>query len=99
MQVKSIADCPKGEHSAILSTSLSYHLALRSVFCLFLSDRFTQGLPYMVIKSPDVLKNMVFEALCQGIVKTTFLFKFMRAVGNVLFKPTYTLSKKNVRTL
>ena len=27
------------EHSAILSTSLSFHLRLRSLFCLFLSGR------------------------------------------------------------
>ena len=39
------------EHSAILSTfikrpSLSYHLLLRSLFCLFLSGHFTQVLLY-----------------------------------------------------
>ena len=28
----------QGEHSAILSTSLSYHLSLRSLFCLFIFE-------------------------------------------------------------
>ena len=36
MQVKSIAEERK-EHSAILSTKLSYHLSLRPLFCLFFS--------------------------------------------------------------
>ena len=42
MQVKSIT-----EHSAILRPSVSYHLSLKSLFCLFLSDRFTQVLLYV----------------------------------------------------
>ena len=36
----------QGDHSAVLST-LSYHLSLRSLFCLFLSDRFSQVLLYV----------------------------------------------------
>ena len=36
------------EHSAILLPSLSYQLSLRPLFCLFLSGRFTQVLPYIV---------------------------------------------------
>ena len=43
MQVKSIAECSKGSTLQYFWTSLSYHLLLRSLFCLFLSDRFTQG--------------------------------------------------------
>ena len=35
------------EHSAIFQPSLSYHLSLRSMFCLFLSDRLRQVLQYM----------------------------------------------------
>ena len=38
MQVKSIAEC--------FQPSLTYHLSLRSLFCLFLSGRFTQVLLY-----------------------------------------------------
>ena len=39
MQVKSIAECS-------FRPSLSYHLSLRSLFCLFLSGRFRQVLLY-----------------------------------------------------
>ena len=36
------------EHSAIFRPSLSYYLSLRSLFCLFLSGRFTQDLLYFI---------------------------------------------------
>ena len=32
----------QGDNSAMFSTFIKYHLSLRSLFCLFLSDRFTQ---------------------------------------------------------
>ena len=35
------------EHSAILTPSLSYHLSLRSLFCLFLSGRLIQVLLFV----------------------------------------------------
>ena len=41
----------KGENFAILSTSFSYHLSLRPLFCLFLSSGFTQVLLYMKAQS------------------------------------------------
>ena len=41
---KCIAECSK--HSAILSPSLSYHLSIRFLFCLFLSGRLRQVLLY-----------------------------------------------------
>ena len=37
MQVKSIAECSKGSNLQSFRPSLSYHLLLRSLFCLFLS--------------------------------------------------------------
>ena len=51
MQVRSIAECSKGiqgEHSTILSTFIKLPLSLRSLFCLFLSGRFTQVLLYFI---------------------------------------------------
>ena len=39
MQVKSIAECSKGSSLQYFRPSLSYHLSLVSVFCLFLSGR------------------------------------------------------------
>ena len=46
MQVKSIAECSKGSILQYFWPSLSYHLSLRSLFCLFLSGCFTQVLLY-----------------------------------------------------
>ena len=46
MQVKSIAECSKGSILQYFQPSLSHHLSLRSLFCLFLSSRFTQVLLY-----------------------------------------------------
>ena len=39
----------QGEHSAILRPSLSYHLSLRSSFCIFLSGRLRQVLLYIYL--------------------------------------------------
>ena len=46
MQVKSIAECSKGSILQYFRPSLSYYLSLRSLFCLFLSGRFSQVLLY-----------------------------------------------------
>ena len=47
MQVKSIAECSKGSILQYFWPSLSYHLSLRSLFCLFLSGSFKQALLYL----------------------------------------------------
>ena len=47
MQVKSIAECS--------NASLSYHLSLRSVFCLFLSGRLRQVLLFSLF---EILKKI-----------------------------------------
>ena len=47
MQVENIAECSKGSILQYFRSSLSYHLSLRSLFCLFLSGCFTQILLYM----------------------------------------------------
>ena len=44
MQVQSIAEFNTWEHSAILLTFIKHTFFIRSLFCLFLSDRFTQVL-------------------------------------------------------
>ena len=48
MQVKNISKSSKGSILQYLLPSLSYHLSLRSLFCLFLSGRFTQVLLYKI---------------------------------------------------
>ena len=46
MQVKCITECSKGSILQYFQPSLSNQLSLRSLFCLFLSGRFTQVLLY-----------------------------------------------------
>ena len=47
MQVERIAECSKGSIVQYVRPSLSYHLSLRSLFCLFLSGRLRQVLLYL----------------------------------------------------
>ena len=46
LQVKSIAECSKRSILQYFRHSLSYHLSLRSLVCLFMSGHFTQVLLY-----------------------------------------------------
>ena len=46
MWVNSIAECSKGSILQYFRTALSYHLSLRSLFCLFLSGLLRQVLLY-----------------------------------------------------
>ena len=46
MQVQSIAECSKGSILQYFRPVLSYHLSLRSLFCLFVSGRLRQALVY-----------------------------------------------------
>ena len=48
------------EHSAILFTFIELPLSLRSVFCLFLSGRFTQELLYNECSTHDRVYNIVY---------------------------------------
>ena len=48
MQIKSIAACSKGSILQYFQPSPSYHLSLRSLFCLLLSGCFTQVLLYSI---------------------------------------------------
>ena len=52
MQVKSNAECSKGSILQYFRPSLSYHLSLRPLFCLFLSGRFKQVSIYCTINLP-----------------------------------------------
>ena len=49
MHVKSIAECSKGSILQYFRPSLSYHLSLISLFCLFLSGRLRQVLLYGLV--------------------------------------------------
>ena len=56
MQVKSIAECSNGSILQYFRPALSYHLSLRSVFCLFLSGRLRQVLLYDYIARKIIQK-------------------------------------------
>ena len=49
MQIKSIGEFSKGSILQFFWPSLGYHLSIRSLFCLFLSSRFTQVLRYHIL--------------------------------------------------
>ena len=51
MQVKSIAECSKRSILQYFRPSVSYHLSLRYLFCLFLSGRLWQVLLYMWVSA------------------------------------------------
>ena len=83
MQVKSIAECSKGSILQYFRPSLSYHLSLRSLFCLFLSGRLRQVLLYNVNQLADGLLFMV----CSG----TFLYR-----GNMDPAKIYLVSHQEI---
>ena len=55
MQVKSIAECSKGSILQYFRPSLSYHLSLRSLFCLFLSGCLTGFLFDLILNVPSTI--------------------------------------------
>ena len=61
MQVKSIAECSPWSILQYFRPSLSYHLPLRSLFCLFLNGRFTQVLLYCLSYVLGAQKNRLIE--------------------------------------
>ena len=88
MQVKSIAECSKESILHYFQPSLSYHLSLRSLFCLILIGRFTHVLLYSIMnpqkKSMCASKkhcafnftcwviSHAFNAICRPISKLIF---------------------------
>ena len=58
-QVKRFAECSKGSNLQYFRPSLSCHLSLRSLFCLFLSGRLSQVLLYMY--SVNLKPSLVFN--------------------------------------
>ena len=71
MQVKSIAECSKGSILQYFRPSLSYHLSLRYLFCLFLSGRFRQVLLYFNKEDNLAIYNCLVGQtvlFCQDII-------------------------------
>ena len=68
MQVKSISECSKGSILQYFWPSLSYHLSLRFLFCLFLSGCFTQVLLYHILMSRFKLFSLPELMICLQIL-------------------------------
>ena len=62
MQVKSIAECSKVSILQHFRPSLSYHLSLRSLFCLFLSGHLRQVLLYSSVLFQTYAQNLCLLA-------------------------------------
>ena len=80
-QVKSIAECSKGSILQYFRPSLSYHLSLRSLFCLFLSGRLKQVLLYRI--SP---MNLFYQKACRYSLAISFNF-VQNMILSILKKP------------
>ena len=72
------------QNSAILRPSLSYTLSLRSLFCLFLSGRFTQVLLYLKCLKNVRLLNCLLESISYKVSGILFYCytKFFGTTGS-----------------
>ena len=65
MQIKNIAECSKGSILQYFRPSLSYHLSLSSLFCLFLCGRLRQFLPYhTLLRLCFVVISFIYTCTC-----------------------------------
>ena len=93
MQVKSIAECSKGSIQQYFRPSLSNHLSLRSLFCLFLSGRFTQVLltyvSFIVHAEYSACivaqKRTVYECLQQNEYKFTETLQYTQTKKSITY--------------
>ena len=90
MQVKSIAECSKASILQYFRPSFSYHLSLRSLFCLFLSGRFTQVLLYMLLQGKHPTSYGKYSRHLKGKINFTS-YVLRRAL---LFSLDLAISKK-----
>ena len=87
MQVKSIAECSNGSILQYFRPSLSYHLSLRSVCCLFLSGPLSQVVLYshfsFTQRTNDQSSHFELKVVCIrscwhiGFVVTKPVFRFL----------------------
>ena len=82
MQVKSIAECSKGSILQYFRPSLSYHLSLGSMFCLFLSGHFTQVLVYFCFQPiVHAVGDPFYKITSEALLVTQQLVKVIRPLG------------------
>ena len=89
MQVKSIAECSNGSILQYFGPSLSYHLSLKSLFCLFFNGLLWQVLLYkhFVNSSSDKqhliweIKENIYHDLCQmNLIHSYFSKKIVNEI-------------------
>ena len=108
MQVQSIAECSEGSILQYFRPSFSYHLSLRSVFCLFLSGRIRQVLLYLrLMDTTTPLVRLVFrQHIDDGfkwrpVIPATCIYK--RSLRNILEREwnsgIFEKGKKNLSPL
>ena len=86
MQVKSIAECSKGSILQFFRPSLSYHLSLRYLFCLFFCGHFTQVLHILQYFRPSLSYHLSLRYLfCLFFVAISHRF--------------YCISKNNLQSV
>ena len=66
MQVKRIAECSKESILQYFLPPLSYHMSLRSLFCLFVSGRLRQVLLYMKTQNTILYQNTIYFKILQS---------------------------------
>ena len=91
MQAKSIAEWSKRSILQHFRPSLSYHLSLWSLFCLFLSDRFTQGLLYLVFTIWASSCAITVFTLCRSLSEDTPSSNSI-AVSRYVIKPQFSMA-------
>ena len=58
MQVRSIAECSNESILQYFRPSISYHLSVGSLFCLFLSGRLRQVLLYSIVLLAGLMQSL-----------------------------------------
>ena len=79
MQVERIAECSNESILQYFQPSLSYHLSLRSLFCLFLSGRLRQVLLYLY--NVYTFKRMNFLIITEILIENKrYIFEILNSV-------------------
>ena len=95
MQVKSIAECSNGSILQYFWPSLSYHLSLRSLFCLCLSGSLRQVLLYLLFTTICLWLESckltlffasweIFPAFLSSTLKIKFFEKIISGFSNMI---------------
>ena len=78
------------EHLAIPRPSLSHHLSLRALFCLFLSGHFRQVVhSELIVKYNIGIKTLLQQGISEPIFYGDLVYKFKRIVGKPNFSDQF----------